>query len=73
MLGGSGTVAGPLLGALVVDVLREVLRLETQYLALTIYGVTLVLVGLFLPGGLAAPHRWRRWAAAWRRSTAARP
>jgi branched-chain amino acid transport system permease protein len=60
MLGGSGTVAGPLLGALVVDVIREVLRLETQYLALTIYGVMLVLVGLFLPGGLAAPGRWRR-------------
>jgi len=63
MLGGSGTVAGPLLGALVVDVLREVLRLKTPYLALTIYGATLVLVGLFLPGGLAAPDRWRRLAA----------
>jgi|RhiMetdeSRZDD1v2_1073273.scaffolds.fasta_scaffold40133_3 branched-chain amino acid transport system permease protein len=62
MLGGSGTVAGPLLGALVVDVLQEVLRLKTQYLALTIYGAILVLVGLFLPGGLAAPHRWRRLA-----------
>ena len=67
MLGGSGTVAGPLLGALVVDVLREVLRLKTQYLALTIYGAMLVLVGLFLPGGLAAPHRWRRLAAMVRR------
>jgi len=67
MLGGSGTVAGPLLGALVVDVIREVLRLKTQYLALTIYGAMLVLVGLFLPGGLAAPHRWRRLAAAIRR------
>jgi ABC-type branched-subunit amino acid transport system permease subunit len=68
MLGGSGTVAGPLLGALVVDVIREVLRLKTQYLALTIYGAMLVLVGLFLPGGLAAPHRWRRLAAVIRRS-----
>jgi branched-chain amino acid transport system permease protein len=68
MLGGSGTVAGPLVGAFVVDVIREVLRLKTQYLALTIYGVMLVLVGLFLPGGLAAPRRWRRLAAAvgWR-------
>ena len=66
MLGGSGTVAGPLLGALIVDTFREVLRLKTQYLALTIYGAMLVLVGLFLPGGLAAPHRWRRLAAALR-------
>ncbi len=63
MLGGSGTVAGPLLGALVVDVIREVLRLRTPYLALTIYGAMLVAVGLFLPGGLAAPARWRRLAA----------
>ncbi len=69
MLGGSGTVAGPLLGALVVDVIREVLRLKTQYLALTIYGAILVVVGLFLPGGLAAPHRWRRLAAAVRHRT----
>jgi branched-chain amino acid transport system permease protein len=63
MLGGSGTVAGPILGAVVVDTIREVLRLETPYLALTVYGVMLVLVGLFLPGGLAAPRRWRRLAA----------
>lgn len=69
MLGGSGTVAGPVLGALVVDVLREGLRLKTQYLALTVYGATLVLVGLFLPGGLAAPRRWRRLAAGVHRRT----
>jgi branched-chain amino acid transport system permease protein len=62
MLGGSGTVTGPLLGAFVVEVIREALRLQTPHLALTIYGVMLVLVGLFLPGGLAEPHRWRRLA-----------
>jgi len=67
MLGGSGTVLGPVLGAIVVDAIREVLRLETPYLALTVYGVMLVLVGLFLPGGLAEPRRWRRLAAAVRR------
>jgi ABC-type branched-subunit amino acid transport system permease subunit len=60
MLGGSGTVVGPVLGAVVVDTIREVLRLKTPYLALTIYGAMLVLVGLYLPGGLAAPRRWRR-------------
>jgi branched-chain amino acid transport system permease protein len=63
MLGGSGTVVGPLLGAIVVDTIREVLRMKTQYLALTIYGAMLVLVGLCLPGGLAAPRRWRRLVA----------
>jgi branched-chain amino acid transport system permease protein len=60
MLGGSGTVVGPLLGAFVVDVIREILRLKTPYLALTIYGLMLILVGLFLPGGLAEPRRWQR-------------
>jgi branched-chain amino acid transport system permease protein len=70
MLGGSGTVAGPLLGALVVDVIREMLRLRTPYLALTIYSAMLVLVGLFLPGGLAAPQRWQRLARAVRRQLA---
>jgi branched-chain amino acid transport system permease protein len=63
MLGGSGTVIGPLLGAFLVDGIREALRLNTPYLALTIYGAMLVLVGLLLPGGLAAPARWQRLAA----------
>jgi branched-chain amino acid transport system permease protein len=71
MLGGSGTVVGPLLGAFVVDGIREVLRLKTPYLALTIYGVMLVVVGLFLPGGLAEPRRWRRLAARVQRRAAA--
>jgi len=63
MLGGSGTVLGPVLGAVVVDTIREVLLRNTQYLALTVYGAMLVLVGLYLPGGLAAPARWRRLVA----------
>jgi len=71
MLGGSGTVLGPLLGAFVVDGIREVLRLKTPYLALTIYGVMLVVVGLFLPGGLAEPRRWQRLAARVQRRAAA--
>lgn len=62
MLGGSGTVVGPILGAFIVDIFREVLRLKTQYLALTIYGVLLILVGLFMPGGIARSALWRRLA-----------
>jgi branched-chain amino acid transport system permease protein len=70
MLGGSGTVIGPLLGAFLVDGIREVLRLKTPYLALTIYGAMLVL-WVFLPGGLRRPRRWRRLAArVQRRATA---
>ncbi len=52
MIGGSGTVLGPLVGSLLIEVIREALRLKTQYLALTVYGLMLVLVGLFIPGGL---------------------
>jgi branched-chain amino acid transport system permease protein len=63
MLGGSGTVVGPVLGAVVVDTIREVLLRKTQYLALTVYGAMLVLVGLYLPGGLAASARWHRLVA----------
>lgn len=62
MLGGSGTVVGPILGAFTVDIIRELLRLKTQYLALTIYGVLLILVGLFMPGGIARSALWRRLA-----------
>jgi branched-chain amino acid transport system permease protein len=59
MIGGSGTVLGPLVGALLTEVIREALRLQTPYLALTVYGLLLVLIGLFIPGGLMR-LRWRR-------------
>jgi branched-chain amino acid transport system permease protein len=52
MIGGSGTVLGPLVGALLIEAIREFLRFKTQYLALTVYGIMLILVGLFIPGGL---------------------
>ncbi|MBI2460840.1 MAG: branched-chain amino acid ABC transporter permease [Candidatus Rokubacteria bacterium] len=63
MLGGSGTVVGPILGAFIVDLFREILRLKTQYLALTTYGILLILVGLFMPGGIARSALWRRLVA----------
>jgi len=53
MLGGSGTPAGPIIGALFLTVVQEVLWTRMPYLHLALYGITMVLVGLFLPGGLA--------------------
>jgi branched-chain amino acid transport system permease protein len=53
MLGGSGTVAGPLVGAAFVNVLEEVLRVKMGAYVLTAYGAILILVGIFLPNGLA--------------------
>lgn len=60
MLGGSGTVIGPLLGATFVNVLEEVLRVKVGAYVLTAYGAILILVGLFLPGGLVRT-RVGRW------------
>jgi ABC-type branched-subunit amino acid transport system permease subunit len=52
MLGGSGTLAGPILGALFLTVVQEVLWARIPYLHLALYGITMMLAGLFLPGGL---------------------
>src|SRR6185369_3180510 len=55
IIGGAGTVFGPLLGALVVKVLGEVAKLVTgdaPGLDLVIYGGVLVVVVAFAPRGL---------------------
>jgi branched-chain amino acid transport system permease protein len=56
IIGGIGTVYGPLLGALVVRTLGEVTKLATGHapgLDLVIYGCVLVLVVAFAPRGIA--------------------
>ncbi len=52
MLGGVGQVWGPVIGALFVTILEELLWTKMPYLHLTTYGIVLLLVGLYLPGGL---------------------
>jgi branched-chain amino acid transport system permease protein len=55
IIGGVGTVFGPLLGALVVKLLGEGAKLITgdvPGLDLVVYGVVLILVVAFAPGGL---------------------
>jgi branched-chain amino acid transport system permease protein len=52
MLGGSGTVLGPLIGALFITVVQEVLWSRVGYLQLAMYGVVLVGVGVIMPGGI---------------------
>ncbi len=51
-IGGLGTVAGPLIGALIVSILPEVFRgmKDSQDLA---YGVTLILILIYAPKGIA--------------------
>lgn len=52
MLGGTGTIAGPLVGTVFLTLIEEVLWSRLGYLQLAMYGVVLVLVGIFMPGGL---------------------
>lgn len=52
MLGGTGAILGPLLGVVFLTLVQELLWTQVPYLHLTMYGVIMVLVGLFMPGGL---------------------
>lgn len=57
MLGGGGTVVGPILGAAFVQVIQEILWTNVEmfrsHLHLATYGVVLTLVGLLMPSGFA--------------------
>jgi len=63
MVGGAQTILGPLVSAVAFSLLTEFLRLQFPYLFLVILGLLLILLVLYLPGGLAslfARWRWRR-------------
>jgi branched-chain amino acid transport system permease protein len=62
LIGGKGTLVGPLVGALLVTLLQEYLR-EAKELRLSIFGLAVMLIVLFLPRGLMgfiAKRRERR-------------
>jgi len=65
MIGGAGTVYGPLIGALLLTLVGEWTRAVTdaQGLSLIIYGALLVAVIGFLPNGLVDAFRWRKTRA----------
>jgi len=54
MLGGAQTLAGPLLSAVAFSILTELLRLQFPYAYLMMLGALLVVLVLYLPGGLAS-------------------
>jgi branched-chain amino acid transport system permease protein len=60
LVGGVGTLSGPVVGAAVLTLVQEILWTKTEYFHLLTYGVILVLVGLFMPGGLARSKKLRR-------------
>ena len=66
MVGGAQTILGPIASAVVFSLLTEFLRLQFPYLFLVILGLLLILLVLYLPGGIASLFvRWR-----WRRGNA---
>ncbi|HWH81143.1 MAG TPA: branched-chain amino acid ABC transporter permease [Burkholderiaceae bacterium] len=60
ILGGTGGLTGPVLGAAIVTLLPELLRGFKDFRTM-INGLILVLIVLFLPKGLWDPQRLRRW------------
>jgi branched-chain amino acid transport system permease protein len=52
-VGGIGTITGPLVGAIVVNLLPETFRAFKDYQDLA-YGAALILILIYAPGGLAA-------------------
>ncbi|HEY3065843.1 MAG TPA: branched-chain amino acid ABC transporter permease [Methylomirabilota bacterium] len=62
IVGGLGTLVGPVAGAVLLTVLPEALR-GVGDLRLIVYGVSLTLVVLFVPGGLVGTVRALRAAA----------
>jgi branched-chain amino acid transport system permease protein len=65
VIGGVGTILGPVLGAIVFVLLRQFLLATYPQLYLGLYGVLLILIILFEPLGLTglglrAVRAWRR-------------
>jgi branched-chain amino acid transport system permease protein len=71
IVGGMGTLSGPVCGAILLTILPELLR-GIGDLRLVVYGVLLTLVVLFMPGGIAQAARLvhARLARAWPRLAA---
>jgi branched-chain amino acid transport system permease protein len=62
LFGGSGLLWGPLVGVLLLAIAQQWLLAHVQTLQATIYGLAILLIGRFMPGGiLRAP-----WIARWR-------
>jgi len=60
IVGGVGQPYGPVIGGFAFAYLRHVLQSRTPYYFMLIFGAIMVLVVLFLPGGLASLiERWR--------------
>ena len=60
MLGGTGFFVGPILGCLFISVAQELLWTKIPYLHLAVYGAMLILIGLYMPGGVTRTKPFRK-------------
>jgi len=60
VFGGTGKLAGPAIGVLVLGVLEQILWIKLTHFHLAIYGGILVLVGIFMPGGVIRSRLFKR-------------
>lgn len=60
MLGGSGVIIGPAIGAIFLLIVEETLWTRFAYLHTAAYGLVILFVGLFMPGGLVRLGPFRR-------------
>jgi branched-chain amino acid transport system permease protein len=74
MIGGAGTVYGPLIGAVLLALVSEVTRsmFSIQGLSLVLYGTLLVIIIAFLPNGLVELFKGREQKKAGRLASAAK-
>jgi branched-chain amino acid transport system permease protein len=75
LFGGSGLLWGPLVGVLLLAIAQQWLLAHVQTLQATIYGLAILLIGRFMPGGiLRAPWVVRLGSGlGWRRRQKAMP
>ena len=60
MVGGAHTIIGPLVSSVLFSLLTEFLRLQFPYVFLIVLGSLLIILVLYLPGGLASLFERRR-------------
>jgi branched-chain amino acid transport system permease protein len=63
MIGGAQTLLGPVVSAVVFSLFSELLRLQFPYAYLMLLGLLLIVLVLYLPGGIGSLFRGR-WARA---------
>jgi len=60
MLGGAATVWGPILGSIVLTLTSEIFKTYFEHTHLVVYGALLIVVVIFLPGGVISLFEGRR-------------